>query len=124
MKYVKPLAVTGLVVVGLFVAASLLDIVLVFLQQRFYSQLLFITTFGVAGVFAAVMGYAVGMEQATDKNHFMRASLIGFLMACGLLFFFPLARLEGGEYESAFKAYGVTTGLTGLIFLKGKPDLG
>ena len=34
-------------------------------------------------------------------------------------FFFFLAKIEGGEYESAFKAYGVSVALTCLFFIKG-----
>jgi hypothetical protein len=39
----------------------------------------------------------------------------------GLLFFFLLAKMEGGEYEPAFKAFGAMMALSSLLFVKGKP---
>lgn len=122
MKFFKPLGLPALIIPGFFVAASLLDILLVFFRQRFYSNALFITTFGVAGVFAGVLSYVYGMDAYSRKDEKARWTLILFNMALGLLFFFPLAELEGGEYGPAFKAYGVALALSSLFFLKGKPD--
>jgi hypothetical protein len=115
------LACLTVIVVG-FIAISLFDIVLAVLYARFYSNAAFITTFGIGGVFAGLMAYTYGISVAKNKNETARWTLIGLLMGIGLLFFFFLARLEGGEYEAAFKAYGLTTGLSPLLMAKGKPD--
>jgi hypothetical protein len=115
------LACLTVIVVG-FIAISLFDIVLAVLYARFYSNAAFFTTFGIGGVFAGLMAYTYGISVAKNKNETARWTLIGLLMGIGLLFFFFLARLEGGEYEAAFKAYGLTTGLSPLLMAKGKPD--
>lgn len=105
-----------------FVIVSLFDIVLAVLYARFYSNAAFIVTFGVGGVFAAVLGYMYGIEQANVKNELARWGLIILIIVTGFLFFFPLAKLEGGEYEAAFKAFGATLALTALLFTKGKVE--
>ena len=118
MKYFKPLITALLIIIIIFVAASLLDILIIFIYPRFYSTAAFITTFSVGGIFAGVMGYMNGMDNATEKNETARWLLISFLIVTGLLFFFPLAKLEGGEYEAAFKAFGATQALSSLLFVK------
>lgn len=122
MKYFKPLISASIIIIIIFVAASLLDILLIVFYPRFYSTAAFIVTFSVGGIFAGVMGYMYGMEKAIEKNETARWLLISFLIVTGLLFFFPLAKLEGGEYEAAFKAFGATQALSSLLFVKGKPD--
>jgi len=102
---------------------SLFDIVLAVFSSRFYSNAAFITVFGVAGVFAACISYINCIAMAPKKNEFARWSLISTLIACGLLIFFFVARIEGGEYEIAFKAFGVTLALASLLFAKGKVDV-
>ena len=104
------------------VATSLLDIVLVFTNPRFYSTALFITTFGVGGVFAGVIAYMRGIDLSVKKDEIARWSLICTCIILGCLFFFLLSRLEGGEYEAAFKAYGITLAASSLLFIKGKID--
>jgi len=106
-----------------FVSTSLFDIVLVFFFPRFYSNAAFITTFGVGGIFAGVIGYMNGMERSVKKNETARWGFISLLIMTGLLFFFLLAKIEGGEYEPAFKAFGATMALSSLLFVKGKPGL-
>ena len=103
-------------------AASFLDILLVFFYPRFYSNAAFIVTFGVGGIFAGVLGYMYGMEKAMEKNDTARWILISLLILTGLIFFFLLAKLEGGQYEPAFKSFGATLAISGLLFAKGKPD--
>ena len=122
MKYFKPLITALLIIIIIFVAASLLDILLIFFYPRFYSTAVFIATFSVCGIFAGVMGYMNGMDNAIEKNETNRWLLISFLMVTGLLFFFPLAKLEGGEYEAAFKAFGATQAMSSLLFVKDKHD--
>jgi hypothetical protein len=68
------------------------------------------------------MGYTYAIAQALVKNEFTRWSLIILLIITGLLFFLLLAKIEGGEYEAAFKAYGATMALSSLLFVKGKVD--
>jgi hypothetical protein len=123
MKLVKSLLVAIIVIALVFILVSLLDIVIAFFYQRFYANLAFIVTFGVGGIFAAVFGYTYGIKTAPIKNEISRWSLIITFILTGLFFFFFLARLEGGEYEPAFKAFGVTLALGSLLFIKGKVDL-
>ena len=122
INHIKYLAIGLGVIIGIFVFASLMDIAIAVMNPRFYSNAAFITIFGVAGIFAGVICYFKAIEMAKEKNEFARWSIIILMIACGLLFFFPLAANEGGEYEAAFKAYGVTLALTSLLFMKGKID--
>jgi hypothetical protein len=119
----KYLLVAVVVIVVLFVAVSLLDIVIMILNFRFYSNGAFYVLFGVAGVFAAFMGYGYAIQLATRKNEFSRWSIIAVLITAGLLFFFFLSELEGGEYEIPFKVYGATIAISSLFFAKGKIEL-
>jgi hypothetical protein len=107
------------IVLFMFVVVSLLDIVVAVLYSRFYSTAAFIVTFGVGGVFAAFFAFTTGIGQTKEKTEQVRWSLIILLIVCGLLFFFPLATLEGGEYKAAFKAYGVMLCITTFLFMKG-----
>jgi len=90
--------------------------------MRFYTDAVFITLFGVAGIFAALLGYLFGMDTAINKNKATRISLSLFLILFGLLFFFLFSALEGGEYKTPFKAYGITITATSLFLLSGKLD--
>jgi hypothetical protein len=105
-----------------FIAVSILDVVIAVLNARFYSNAAFIVTFGVGGVFAAVLGYSISVEAAPVKNELTRWSLIVLMIVCGLLFFFLFSELEGGEYRAPFKAFGVTLALTTFLFMKGKVE--
>jgi hypothetical protein len=58
----------GLCITALpFVAASLFDIVLASIYFRFYSNVAFITVFGVAGIFAAVLCYGKSIARPLLK---------------------------------------------------------
>lgn len=107
----------------MLVVTSLFDILLVFFNPRFYSPALFIVTFGVGGVFAAVFSYMYGIQLSPEKNEIARWSIISTLIISGLLFFFFLAKIEGGEYSAAFKAYGVMLCISSLLFKSGKVDV-
>jgi Na+/melibiose symporter-like transporter len=121
LKQWKFLLTCLVIILIILVATSLLDILLVFFYPRFYSPAAFIVTFGVGGIFAGVIGYMYPMEKIIEKNETARWCLISMLIITGLIFFFFLAKLEGGEYEPAFKAYGATLALSSLFFVKGKP---
>jgi Na+-transporting NADH:ubiquinone oxidoreductase subunit NqrB len=101
---------------------SILDIIIAVLNARFYSNAAFITIFGVGGVFATVFAYMMGIEKANPKNETARWTLISFIILLGILFFFPLAKIEGGEYKAAFKSYGLMITLTTFFFMQGKID--
>ncbi|MBC7872776.1 MAG: hypothetical protein H7Y01_02205 [Ferruginibacter sp.] len=120
LKHAKSLLATLLAIIIVFAAASLLDIIIATINSRFYTTAAFIVIFGVAGVFAATLGFMYGMEAAAAKNEFTRWSLIIFIILAGLVFFFFLAKIEGGDYEPAFKAYGATMTFSTLLFVKGK----
>lgn len=122
MKQLRSILAAIFTIFLVFVITSLFDVILVFFFPRFYSTAAFITTFGVGGIFAGTMGYMNGMERAVKKNETARWGFISLLICIGLLFFFLLAKMEGGEYEPAFKAFGATMALSSLLFIKGKPD--
>lgn len=75
------------------------------------------------GVFASIFAYMYAINYAPRKNEWARWSLIITIIGSGLLFFFLISKLEGSEYELAFKAYGSTIALTSLIFVYGKIEL-
>lgn len=102
---------------------SLFDIIILVLNSRFYSNVAFITIFGVGGVFASIFAYMYALNFSTIKNEWARWSLIITIIFSGLLFFFLISKIEGGEYEMALKAYGSTMALTSLIFVYGKVEL-
>lgn len=112
--------VTFATIIVVFVAASVFDVLLAVVSLRFYSRAAFIVVFGVAGVFAGTMSYTNGIGIVAKKNEYARWSLIIFIIIIGILFFFLFAKLEGGEYEVAFKAFGVTTALSSWLFARGK----
>lgn len=60
------------------------------------------------------------MSLVSIKSEFARWSIIIFVCITALLSIFLLSALEGGEYESAFIAFGITLALTTLLFIKGK----
>lgn len=122
LKRIKPLLSAICAIIIVFVAVSLFDAVIAVLYARFYSVAAFVVTFGVGGIFAAVFAYQYGIEMATAKDEADRWSIITLLIAAGLLSFLFLAKIEGGEYEAAFKAYGATMALGSLLFVKGKVE--
>jgi hypothetical protein len=125
MKFIanaRPLLICLGTLLLIFVIASLLDIILAVLYARFYSNAAFIVLFGVGGVFAGLLGYINAINLAPDKNETTRWSIIMLIVLVGLLFFFLLAKLEGGEYEAAFKSYGATMAVSAFFFSKGKID--
>jgi hypothetical protein len=103
-----------------FVTVGIFDIVISAIYSGFYSNAAFIITFGVGGIFASFISYGMAVEHAPVKNEFTRWSLIATIITLGVLFFFVLAPLEGGEYKTPFKAFGTTLALTALLFVKGK----
>jgi hypothetical protein len=121
LKQLKSILAAIITIFLVFVITSLFDVVLVFFFPRFYSNAAFIVTFAVGGIFAGVIVYMNGMESAIKKNETSRWGFISLLIITGLLFFFLLAKMEGGEYEPAFKAFGATMALSSLLFVKGKP---
>lgn len=121
-RLLKPLLACICIIIIVFVAVSLLDILIAVFFARFYTNAAFIITFGVGGVFAATLAYTGGMDFFSIKDEWARWFLIIMLIITGFIFFFPLAKLEGGEYEAAFKAYGATLALGSLLFVKGTVD--
>jgi membrane-bound acyltransferase YfiQ involved in biofilm formation len=110
------------IILLMFVIVSILDIIIAVLNARFYSNAVFITIFGVGGVFATVFAYMMGIEKANHKSETARWALISVIILLGVLFFFPLAKIEGGEYKAAFKSYGLMIALTTFVFMRGKID--
>jgi hypothetical protein len=123
VKQWKSLLTAACIIIIIYVLVSFLDITIAFFYSRFYSPAAFIVTFGVGGIFAAVFAYFYGIRLAPEKNELARWSLILTMIAIGLFFFFFLAKMEGGEYEPAFKAFGATLALGSLLFVRGKVDV-
>lgn len=109
----------AVLVVG-FVAVSLFDILVAVLYARFYSTAAFIVLFGVGGVFAGILAYGYGISQLKEMGQMGRLLIAGFIVLLGLFFFFFLAKLEGGEYEAAFKSYGITSAFAAVVLAKEK----
>ena len=120
--YLKMILSCLSVIIIVFTVVSLIDILIAVVYSRFYSNAAFVVSFGVGGIFGAVFGYFSAIDHATRKDESARWTIISTLIICGIVFFFLLARLEGGEYEPAFKAYGATLALGSLLFIKGKVD--
>ena len=110
------------IIAGCFVAASLLDVLISVMYLRFYTTAAFIALFAVGGIFAAVISYFKCVSLAPAKTEFTRWSIIAMLLIMGLVFSWPLALLEGGEYGWAFRSFGIAMALSSLIFSKGKVD--
>lgn len=121
-KQLTPLLACAGIILLMLVIVSLFDILLVFFYSRFYSTAAFIVIFGVGGVFVAIFAYMNSIKLAAKKNEIARWSLILTIISIGLLFFFLISKIEGGEYEPAFKSFGITLALTSLLFIKGKVD--
>lgn len=108
------------IIVAIFIGISILDVLIAVMNLRFYSNAVFVTTFGVGGVFAGMIAYMQGISLAPAKNEMARWSTITLIIGCGVLFWFLLSEWEGGEYRLPFKAFGLMTALTTLLFMKGK----
>lgn len=109
-----------LIIIALFIGASLLDVFLSVLYSRIYTTAAFIVVFGVAGIFAGLFTYTRCMEWQPLENRPGKITTIIFLLICGALFFFLLATLEGGEYAAAFRSYGLTLAFSSAVFWKEK----
>ncbi len=122
LRYGKALLVCAGAIVLMFGIVSLVDFGLAALYPPFYSRTALIVTFGIGGLFAAVFGYIYGIREAPPKKGTACWVLIIFLGLTGLLFFLVLAKLEGGEYEAAFKGFGATLALASFLFVKGEVE--
>ena len=120
--YSKMLIVSLAVIVIVFTVVSLFDILVAVFYARFYTNAAFAVTFGVGGVFGAVFSFFSAIKFAPVQNEMARWFVISTLIITGLFLFFFLSKLEGGEYEAAFKAYGATLALGSLLFIKGKVE--
>lgn len=109
--------VLGIVIAGL-VVASILDIIIAVFNIRFYNEVAFVATFVVAGVFVASIAYINIAESPLYKSPLTHYMVLGVLFICGILFFFLLAKLEGGEYEVAFKGYGASLFISSFLFIR------
>lgn len=110
----------SIVVFICLVAVSLLDILIAVCYARFYNDAVFAVTFGVAGVFATVLAYMGAMERIKEKTAMAKWCLLIWIIALGILFYLLLSRLEGGEYEVPFKAFGLMMAITTILFFKFK----
>lgn len=109
--------VLGILVAG-FVAASLLDIFISVLKSRFYTEVAFVVTFVVVGIITASVAYINLSEIQAYKSAATHDTILATLIISGLVFFFPLAKIEGGEYEVAFKGYGAAIAATSFLFFR------
>ncbi len=118
MRRFKPyLFCTGIIFSGLL-AASLIDIVLAALMPRFYTTAAFVLIFGVVGIIATLLSYITVTEYGEKQGMQLKWPIIIFHLIIGILLFFLIARLEGGEYKIAFQSYGITTAFSSFLFAK------
>lgn len=115
MNYWKSIIVAIIGIIVIFVCISIFDVVLSIFSRRFYSNAAFIAIFGVGGVFAAFLSYSYAMGVSAVKNKVARWTILVTMIIVGALFFLLLAQMEGGEYEMAFKAFGVMVVATSLF---------
>ena len=120
LKHFKPFLIAACVIITVFVAVSLLNVIIAVLYIRFSTNAVFVTTFSVGGIFAAVIGFQTGIDYSAQKNETIRWGLILFFITSGLLFLLWFAKMESGEYKAALKGYGITLALGSLLFVKEK----
>lgn len=118
----KAIFTAFVIIIVLFVATGIFDVLLAAINPRFYSNAAFMAIYGVGGIFAALLSFTNAIKTFPEINEAARWSLIIANIIFGGIFFFPLAAIEGGEYEWAFKAFGLTLALGGFIFAKGKVE--
>ena len=114
---IKLLLIALCTLIIVFVAVSILDVLIVFLFPAAYSPWLFIVSFSVGGIFAAVWSYQYAMSIHENKYLADRWSLVGLQFIAGLTSFFLVARLDHAVYEIAFKAFGAALALGSLLFV-------
>ena len=102
----------------LLIAASIMDIILAGIGFFAYSNAAPVVVFGVAGVFAGLIGCMQVMDKTHKDERTTSLGIIAMHVIIGLLFLFPIATIEGGEYKLPFKAFGLMLTLSSLFFLR------
>jgi drug/metabolite transporter (DMT)-like permease len=82
-----------------------------------YTNAVFIVVFGVGGIFAGILGYMAALDRITPGDRLTSVAILAMQIIIGLLFFFPIAAIEGGEYRVPFKAFGCMLVLSSVFFL-------
>jgi hypothetical protein len=121
MTTLKAIAYVIGIALLIFIIASFFDIFIAVWKGRFYTSVTFIVLFGVAGVFASVLGYIKGIEMFQVKDEKARWTLLLTEIGLGAIFWFLLSPIEGGEYAPVMRSFGLMLGLTSFVFLYGKP---
>jgi hypothetical protein len=99
-----------------FIAASIIDVILAAIGFDNYTNAVFIVVFGVGGIFAGILGYTA-LDRITPGDRLTSVGILAMQIIIGLLFFFPIAAIEGGEYRVPFKAFGCMLALSSVFFL-------
>ena len=107
MKYILKFLLQFAIVFMVLIAAGIFDIILSIIGEIFrgYSYAAFIVIFGVAGIFAAV--FTLSPPELLRKETVPQWVVLVFNLIIGLLYIFPFARLEAGQYAPAFRALGI-----------------
>jgi hypothetical protein len=121
-RWIYLAACVGILIL-LFIITGVLDILIAVLYSRFYTSAAFVVSFVVGGIFATVFAYTYSIAMAPKKNEVARWSILSVVWLTALVFIFPMSALEGGEYKSACMAFGITSALSALLFVKGKVDV-
>lgn len=108
-------------IIVVFVFVSIIDLIIAMINVRYYTSIPFIVTYGISGMFAAVFGFYYGKQMMPSVNKNETWYLIGFQVITGLSCFFIFGKLEGGDYEAAFKSFGAALALGSLLFIKDQP---
>jgi len=116
IKYAGKFLLHFFIVFVMLLLGSLLDIFLAAIGEFFgtYSYALFIVIFGVAGIFAAAA--TLSPPDYFKKNPVPLWVALLYNIIIGLLYYFPFALLEGGEYQPAFRSLGVMLVAGSLFF--------
>ncbi|MFT3980427.1 MAG: hypothetical protein QM687_08160 [Ferruginibacter sp.] len=106
---------------ALLLGASLLDIVLSALLQRFSSGLLTMVCFAVAGVFAGLFCYIPAVEKVQKEERAQASKYIMLLVTVfSILLIYPVAPLSGSDYDWPFKTFAVAQLLMAVFLWKQK----
>lgn len=108
-------------IVVMFLAAALLEIVVLAIFPRFYSFTFTMVCLGVAGVFSGLFCYGSVLEKISKQN-VEKAALYSTLIiiAISAVLFFLMAPLSCREYNWPVKLFAITQGLTTFLLWKGK----
>ena len=104
-------------IIIVFIGIAVFDIIVNMLIPGLFSNTGIIISFALAGVYAAAFSFEFAYEM-TRKSATDKMLVILFQVFAGIGTYFILSRINGSEYEIAFKAFGSALALGSLLFIK------